>query len=130
MQPLVTFAAGGAAVHVQYKSAPTASEWIAAVRAAAHDPRSHAGMRILLDRRDVPPPSVTYVLEILGFVREFQQEFAKCEFALLVTDKSSLGMAHIGQALLEPMDLTSTIFTEPDAAMDWLHRRVPDPPRP
>lgn len=108
MQPLVTFDAGGVAVHVRYHAVPAAPEWIAAVRAAARDPRSHAGMRILLDRRDVPPPTVAYLLEILGFVREFQREFAKCEFALLVTE----------------------IFTDFAPAMVWLqHGSSPAAPR-
>jgi hypothetical protein len=88
--------------------------------AAMSDPRFRPGVRLLLDRHGIGPPSAEFVEGVSDFVGSHREVLSRCPCAIVVGGQAAYGMARMGQALLDIHGVSFRIFDDVEAAKEWL----------
>ena len=112
----------GHAVTLHYTAEPSLQEWTDTMLAAMNDPRFHPGIKLLLDRHLLGPPSPDFVHGVAEFVGLHRAILSRCPSAILVGGKGAYGMARMGQALIDFHGVTFEIFESAEAAEEWLRK--------
>jgi hypothetical protein len=107
-------------ITIHYAGEPSLEEWTEVMLAALNDPRFHPGVKLLLDRSRVGPPSAEFVEGVSNFVSSHREVLSRCPCAIVVGGQAAYGMARMGQALLDIHGVAFRIFDDVETAKEWL----------
>ncbi len=111
-------------VFLRYLTSPTADEWADALEAVIADPAFRPGFDFYGDRRGVKDvPTAAFVAGAALYLKRRPEIFSGRCWAVVTESPAGYGMARMGQARSESAGVDVGVFTDADAALNWLLAR-------
>jgi len=120
MAPKFTISEESRVVCLYYEAPATFEEWRESMDTIIRDKRFQPNFRFLIDQRMVPPPTVDFVQQVVGYLHLHAPEFGgDYRSATVVADQASFGMARMIQGLSGSENIR--VFRDVREAENWLH---------
>lgn len=95
-------------------------EWRIVMDRLLVDSEYRPGMDFVVDRRQAPPPEMSYVQATAGYVTAHSDRFRDSRSALVVTGSAAYGMGRVAEVLYESTPHALQVFTDYETAESWV----------